>query len=102
MKRKILLQALETYQKRVADVKTISEQDPYLDAYIIHLKIFRELIDLLRTTPEKFMDIELIRWIQRQETAGLDAANKVKLRNEIKTLDAILQIENTKVKNNLS
>ena len=48
------------------------------------------------------MDIELIRRIQRQETAGLDAANKVKLRNEIKTLDAILQIENTKVKNNLS
>lgn len=96
MKRRVTQLALETVQKRVEDVKEISKQDPYLDSYALQKKLIQELINILKTTPEYLVDVELLRWIQRQESAGTAASRQSLAKKEINTLDEILQSENEK------
>lgn len=96
MKRRVTQLVLETFQKRVEYVKEISKQDPYIDAYVLQKKLIQELIDLLKGTPEYLVDVELLRWIQRQESAGAAASSQVQLKKDKKDLDEILQSENEK------
>ncbi len=96
MKRRVTQLALETLKKRIEDVKEISKQDPYLDSYALQKKLIQELIELLKTTPEYLVDVELLRWIQRQKSAGAAAASQVQIEKAKKDLDEILQFENGK------
>lgn len=94
MKKRVIQLTLEKFQKRVEDIKEISKQDPYLDAYALQKKLIQELIELLKKTPEYLVDVELLRWIQRQESAGAAASNQIQLKTDLKALDKILQSEN--------
>ncbi len=96
MKRRVTQLALETFQKRIEDVKELSKQDPYLDSYALQKKLIQELIELLKTTPEYLVDVELLRWIQRQESAGAAASSQAQLQKDMNELDEILQSENEK------
>lgn len=96
MKKRILLQVIETLQKRIEDAKEISEQDPYLDSYVLQKKLIQEIIDILKTTPSNLVELKLIRWIQRQESAGASTSSQVQLKKDITSLDEILQSENDK------
>ena len=96
MKKRVIQLALEKFQKRVEDVKEISKQDPYLDAYVLQKKLIQELIELLKKTPEYLVDVDLLRWVQRQESAGAVTSNQAQLKTDLKVLDEILQSENEK------
>lgn len=96
MKKRVAQLALETSQKRVETVKEVSKKDPYLDAYVLQNKLIQELINLLKTTPEYLVDVELLRWIQRQESVGAATSNQSQLKKDIEALDEILQNENEK------
>lgn len=96
MKKRVIQLALETFQKRVEDLKEIYKQDPYLDAYALQKKLIQELIELLKKTPEYLVDVELLRWVQRQESAGAAASNQAQLKTDLKAIDEILQSENEK------
>ena len=96
MKKRILLQVIETLQKRIEEAKEISKQDPYLDSYVLQKKLIQEIIDILKTTPSNLVELELIRWIQRQESAGASTFSQVQLKKDMTTLDEILQSENDK------
>lgn len=92
MKRRIILQSLETLQKRIEDAYQASEEDPCVDAYAMQKTLIQELIDLLKSNKEAMIDVQLLRWIGRQEYAG-KAAAKVLVKEDINALDSILEKE---------
>lgn len=91
MKRRIMLQALETLQKRIEDTKKASDEDPYIDAYAMQNKLIQELIEILKSNTDSLIDVQLIHWIDRQEHAGSEIATKLQNKNTIVELDKILK-----------
>lgn len=91
MKRRIILQALETLHKRIEDAKKASDQDPYIDAYVMQNKLIKELIDLLKSNTDSLIDVQLLHWIDRQEHAGKAVSEIVKKENQQMTLDDFLK-----------
>ena len=93
MKKRIVLKAVETLQKRIEDAKKASEQDPYVDAYAMQKTLIQELIDILKSNTDSLIDSQLQHWIDRQEYAGKEANGKVLLQESIEALDSILEKE---------
>lgn len=91
MKRRIILQALETLHKRIEDAKKASDQDPYIDAYVMQNKLIKELIDLLKSNTDSLIDVQLLHWIDRQNHAGSEVATKLQNKKTIYELDEILK-----------
>ena len=95
MKRRIMLQALETAQKRIEDAKESSEADPYVDAYAMQKTLLHELIDLLKSNSDAMCDVQLIHWIDRQQHVGYPTAIKLQTKKDIHDLNSILEKERT-------
>ena len=96
--KKLLLDILTTLQIRVEDTKSISKEDPYLDAYIIQKKLLEELINILNNTPVAILQSQLIRWIELQQSVGSNNHEIVKRNQCLQELETILKKE----KNNFS
>ena len=92
MKKRIIQQALETFQTRVEDVKIASnEENPYFDAYVLQKRLLQELIDLIKSNTDALIDLQLIHWIDRQQHAGSEANSIALIKEDIKTLDSIIE-----------
>ena len=93
MKRRIMLQSIETLQKRIEDAYKASENDPCVDAYAMQKQLIQELIELLKSNTDALIDMQLIHWIDRQQHVGKEASDKICIQNTIKDLDSILEKE---------
>ena len=93
MKRRIMLQALETAKKRIENAKEVSEADPCVDAYAMQKALLQELIDLLKSNNDAMVDLQLVHWIDRQNHVGFPAAIKLQTKKDINELDSILEKE---------
>lgn len=91
--KKLLLDILTTLQTRIEDTKSISKEDPYLDAYIIQKKLLEEVINILNNTSSSILQSQLVHWVELQQSVGAKNHETVKRNQCLQELETILKKE---------
>lgn len=91
--KKLLLDIFTTLQTRIEDTKSISKEDPYLDAYIIQKKLLEEVINILNNTSSSILQSQLVHWVELQQYVGSKNHDAATTNKYIQELESILKNE---------